>query len=251
MKRISLIIIVPAIAIVCAVVFHLKKPEKVLNVTVGVDNYPPFTFYNEKTGKYTGFDIELLEYIARTQNLKLKFVEVPFHSVIKDITTRKIDMADTMTILPEREKKLDFSWPTKEMGLGIALSSSCKSVKRLENLKGFEVASYPGTGESLCNELLTQKKIRSIKIYDSIDHMYKDLAEGKIKAVINDNITNRNYEKIFPGKIKCLKQCYHYEYTGFPVRKGNNQLRTRINKGIKKAISSGKYLRLLRKYFND
>jgi ABC-type amino acid transport substrate-binding protein len=251
MKRISLIIIVLALLAICALFVRSIAPLSVMEVKIGIDNYPPFTFIDKKSGKDSGFDIELLEFIAKDQNLKLKFVKTPFKTLINDIASKKVDMADSMTILPEREKKLDFSWPIMEMGLSLAFNPSCKQVKGLEDLKELTVASYPGTGEILCKKLLAENKIGKIKIYDYTNDLYKALAEGKVQAVINDNMINKYYAKIFPGKIICLDKSYKFEYLGFPVRTGNNKLRTRLNNGIQEAISSGKYLMLLRKYFND
>jgi polar amino acid transport system substrate-binding protein len=251
MKRISLIIIALALLALCILIIRALAPQSVIEVKVGVDDYPPFTYIDKKTGKYTGFDIDMLKFIAKDQNLKLTFVKTPFSRLISNIATKKLDMSDSITILTEREKKLDFSWPIMEMGLSLAYNSSCKKIKGLDDLKNLTVATYPGTGQDLCEQLLAQKKIKEMKIYNETSDLYQALAENKVQAVINDNIINKYYAKIYPGKIICLSKLYEFEYLGFPVRTGNNELRTRLNNGIQEAISSGEYLILLRKYFHD
>ncbi len=44
-------------------------------LTVGSDiAYPPFEYTDEKTGEYTGFDIDLMKEIAKRMGLEAKFV---------------------------------------------------------------------------------------------------------------------------------------------------------------------------------
>ena len=51
---------------------HLVNPGY---LTVGSDiAYPPFEYTDEKTGKYVGFDIDLMTEIAKRMGLKVKFI---------------------------------------------------------------------------------------------------------------------------------------------------------------------------------
>src|SRR4051794_3633294 len=80
-------------------------------LTVGSDiPYPPFE--QGKPPDYTGFDVDLMDAIAKKLNLQPKWVDTAFGTIFSDEQAGKFDIvASSTTITPAREKKVAFSDP--------------------------------------------------------------------------------------------------------------------------------------------
>lgn len=77
-----------------------QKAESVLDkiktsgkVVVGTSaDYAPYEFVDD-AGKITGFDVELMEEIAKRMGVELVWTDMPFDSLIAAVQEGKIDMS--------------------------------------------------------------------------------------------------------------------------------------------------------------
>ncbi len=85
-----------------------NKPEPVI---VGLaPEYPPFEF--QQHGKIVGFDVDLLQAIAKECGMHIQIQDMAFSNLIPALQTGKISMAISgFSITPERQKNIDFSTP--------------------------------------------------------------------------------------------------------------------------------------------
>ncbi|OGV49094.1 MAG: hypothetical protein A2017_11860 [Lentisphaerae bacterium GWF2_44_16] len=253
MKTKLLILIILLLGIGGTVLYIRSVYSNVLlqNITVGVYCYPPFAMKDPKTGRYTGFDIELLEAVAKYKKINLIYKDLTFSDIFTEIPAGKIDMATTITILLEREKHFRFSWPCMETGLALAVRGDDVSITEIENLKGKTLGTFPGTGETYSRELEKKGKVKKIFVYEDSAELYEALVNGSVDAVIGDYAVNCYYGRKLQSKIKCFSKLYQYSYLGFPLGKSNEVLMLNLNDGIKNIISSGEYIQLHRKYFKN
>ena len=85
-------------------------------------SYAPFEFMDENTKQLTGFDIELIDAIAKAQGYSIEITTMPFDGLIPALFTNTIDVAlSAITITPERQKRVAFSDPYYESGLSILI----------------------------------------------------------------------------------------------------------------------------------
>lgn len=77
--------------------------------------YAPMEFEaedGEGVGGYTGFDVELMQAIAKSANLDLSIIDVDFDGIIGNLAAGKCDVvASSVTITEERKQGADFSDP--------------------------------------------------------------------------------------------------------------------------------------------
>ncbi|HTO08129.1 MAG TPA: transporter substrate-binding domain-containing protein [Myxococcota bacterium] len=86
----------------------LKAGE--LRVGTSADS-PPMTVH-DKNGKLMGLEIDLMEALGATMNVKVRFVEMPFAELIPALERSDIDLAVAgMTITPERNARVAFAGP--------------------------------------------------------------------------------------------------------------------------------------------
>ena len=86
---------------------------------VGTDaTFPPMEFV--ENGKRTGFDIELVEAIAKTMGKQVEWVDIDFKGLIPGLISKRFDMAvSAIYITDERKKVHDFSVPYFSSDIGV------------------------------------------------------------------------------------------------------------------------------------
>lgn len=220
-------------------------------VNVAVYLYPPFSMKDD-AGNYHGFDIDILKAIAENQQFSIVFQECNPNEIFSAIQQGQYDTSTSVTITPEREERLSFSWPIDEIGLGIVVNEHDHSTKGVSDLSGKVIGTFFGTGENLCQKLKSEGKIKDFHVSNNnVGQVYQNLAKGEIDAIINDLPANYFYQRQLNGKIRCLDQRLTYDYSGFPLRKGNDDLRIALNNGLKKIMNSGLYSKFYYKYVKN
>ncbi len=104
---------------------------------VAVIDHSPFIM--ESNGKYSGFEIELWEAIAKESGLNFEYKKHNFFKeLIPLVVDKKADVALAgITINEEREKTIDFSHHTFDSGLRILLSKNRKNIDFAATIRTF------------------------------------------------------------------------------------------------------------------
>lgn len=85
-----------------------EAPDKKSLIVLTAADYQPYTFM--KNGKLTGFDIELMQDIAKRLNKTVEFRDVAFDDLFKILEKNEADAAvAAITPTAQRQKTLDFS----------------------------------------------------------------------------------------------------------------------------------------------
>ncbi|MBL0373988.1 transporter substrate-binding domain-containing protein [Rhizobium sp. KVB221] len=100
-------------------------------LVVGTKEAPPFAM-KDSDGEWTGISIELWRRIAERLHLKFRFEQEPdVQSLIAATARGRYDLSiAAITITAERERKVDFTQPFYNTGLGIAVSNNSISLWR-------------------------------------------------------------------------------------------------------------------------
>ena len=94
------------------------KPGNKLIVGVLVD--PPYII-KDKSGEWTGLNVEIWKNVAKTLNLNYEFREMDFDELIGALHDKKIDISiESFFIMSEREKLIDFSHPLGNTRVALA-----------------------------------------------------------------------------------------------------------------------------------
>jgi polar amino acid transport system substrate-binding protein len=131
-------------------------------LTVGSDiPFPPFEF--GKAPAYDGFDIDMVNEIAKRLELETKYKDTSFDTIFTDVAQGKFDIvASASTITPEREQTVNFSdsYYEAEQALLVPVGSDIATV---EDLDGKTVGAQDGTtGEAYANDETNAKSVRGL-----------------------------------------------------------------------------------------
>jgi polar amino acid transport system substrate-binding protein len=211
--------------------------------------YAPFQF--NEGGKIVGFDMDMMDLVAKKLGVTQTVVDTPFEGIKsgQDLNTGKCDVAAAgMTIKPERAKVIDFSVPyfNATQALLIRKGSGYSS---LESFKGKKLGVQSGTTGK---DYVVSKKIAGLTPteFEDLATLQQALATNQIDGAVNDLPVWTDYIKKNPGKFAIGAEFDTGEEYGFGVKKGGNpELLKTVNEIITASKADGTYDTIYEKWF--
>jgi len=211
-------------------------------------SWPPFEYINEKTKQLEGFDIDLMNEVAKKAGLKLDYRNVDFEALLEGVANCTYDAAiSSITITNERKQTIAFSEPYIIAGQVVVVSDDNSDIKGKDNLGGKLVGAQTGTTGAAEVEKIPNA---TLKTYDQIDVAYQDLLDKKLDAVVSDNPVALAYVGKNPGQLKMVGTIFTSEYYGIAVCKNNPELLAKINSGLKACLDDGLIEKLITKWLS-
>ena len=250
-KMRSCMIILSLMLSLCLVAGCGSPAEKGNEIKVGTNaEFPPFEKL-EGSGEITGFDAEILAAVAEAENLSLDFQHVGWDTMLNGVANGQIDAGiSAITITEDRQKIYDFTDPYFE-AKQVILVPNKSQVQTLKDLKGKKI----GVQSSTTGEKVVQESFGTtypgLKRYDVISSAVDDLRLGRVDAVVVDEAVNAEYiKKLGADQFKMVTDpAMPAESYGMIVKKGDQELLTRLNSGLKKIKQNGTYDQIYAKYF--
>jgi polar amino acid transport system substrate-binding protein len=152
-------------------------------LTVGSDiPFPPFEF--GKAPDFEGFDIDLVNEIAKDLELDVVIKDTSFDTIFTDVAQGKFDMvASASTITPEREQQVDFSDPYYEAEQALLVPEG-SDITSVEDLAGLTIGAQDGTtGEAYAND---ETDAGSVRGFPNGPAAIAALQNGQVEATIID-----------------------------------------------------------------
>ena len=228
---------------------------QMMEYTIGTDaSYAPFEFQNDK-GEIAGFGVEVMTAVAAKGGFKVKFINTPWEGIFASLNQGDRDiLSSSITITDERKQSMDFSEPYFEARQLIAVAKGVTGVKSFQDLKDKKISVQTGTtGDEVVQKLLG-KTSPNIKRFESMPLALKELEGGGVDAAVGDNGVVVNYVKNNPQHgmtaVEDLKS-FQPEFYGFAVKKGNQDVLTKINTGLAAIKADGTYDQIYNKYFGQ
>ncbi|MCZ4607240.1 transporter substrate-binding domain-containing protein [Streptomyces sp. Lzd4kr] len=204
--------------------------------------YPPFQ--SEIDGKVQGFDVSLIDLVAKNLGVKQEILDTPFENFKTGafLNSGECDLAAAgMTITDERKKNVDFSDPYFEATQAVLVDKK-SGISSFADLKGKKVgAQAQTTGEDYAKS----KGLDPVS-FESSDAVLNGLRTGQVEAVVIDYPVVQGWlkDKANAAAFEVAEQVNTGEQYGVTVKKGNDKLREAINKAIKDAKADGTYKKL-------
>lgn len=223
------------------------KSTGVLKAGVKYD-FKPFGFVNEKNN-VVGFDIDLLDYIAKDLGVKVKFQQVTSQTRIPMVSGGQIDIAAaSMTHKVERDDTIDFTISYFFDGQSMLVRESCKA-QNAEDFKGKKVGVIQGatSGENF-KKIVPDAKIISFQEYPQA---VMALRKSKIDAITTDLVWCSTQAKDSNGALKVIGGTLSIEPYGMGIAENESNFRDAVNFAIQKAVKDGTYSKLYKKWFGE
>lgn len=218
--------------------------------------FPPFEYFVGEEIK--GVDVDIANAIAAELGVTLKVESVDFDTIVGAVKTGKCDFgAAGMSVTAERMESVDFSNKYVKTQQYMVVADTDNAKPDFESLAGVKVGVQLGTTGDIwvsdeCksaaeleaeNDGILYNKKTEVVPYKNALNAALDLKNGKVGAVVIDELTAQNIVKANAG-LKCYPLVYadgtttEEEYA-IAVAKGNEALLTVINGVLDKLMADG------------
>jgi ABC-type amino acid transport substrate-binding protein len=206
--------------------------------------YKPFEF--GRAPDYEGFDIDIVNDVAKRIDLEVEIVKTPFDPIFRNLAQGRFDMvASSTTITPERERTVDFSIPYFPADQSLAVKKG-SDIRTVDDVDGEVVGAQLGTtGADYAKD---ETKAESVRTYDLIDDAYKALQAGQVAAVITDFPVSKYAEREKP-ELQVVETIPTGEQYGLGFAKESDALREAVNDALNEMKGDGTYTKIYRKWF--
>ncbi|KMS91739.1 transporter substrate-binding domain-containing protein [Streptomyces flaveolus] len=206
--------------------------------------YPPFQ--SEVNGKVQGFDVSLIDLVAKDLGVKQQILDTPFENFKTGafLNSGECDLAAAgMTITAERKKNVDFSDPYFEATQAVLVDKN-SGINSLADVKA--KGKKLGAQAQTTGEDYVKSKGYDPISFESSDAVLNGLRTGQVQAVVIDFPVVQGWlkDKANADKFKVVDNLKTGEQYGFTVKKGNKPLLDAINKAIRTAKADGTYKKI-------
>ena len=148
---------------------------------------PPFEYVSK--GAKLGFEVDLMNEIARRLGLAPVFVNTQWETILRETEEGRYDcIVGGITVTPNRERILAWSSPYMTTTLSLVVNrAKTPAIRSIADLKNASVGVQAATTDyDAAIVMQKQGEIRSVKVYpfDRIEEAMADLEAGKITAVM-------------------------------------------------------------------
>ena len=210
--------------------------------------YAPFEF--TEGGKIVGFDIDIVDEIAKDLGVKQEIIDTPFEGIQtgEDLSTDKCDIvAAGITITDVRKTVIDFTEPYFDATQALLVPAD-SSITSLADLAGKKI----GVQAATTGEIYATDKAKDSELvqFEDLALLQTAVQTGQVDAAINDNGVLFDFAK----KNKDVKVAAEFdtgEQYGLGVKKANSTLLEAANKTLTRIKSDGTYDAIYTKWFGS
>lgn len=206
--------------------------------------YPPFQF--ERDGRTVGFDVALIDLVAKDLGVEQTIVDTPFENFKTGafLNSGRCDLAAAgITITAERRRNVDFSAPYFEAAQAV-LATKKSGITSLDDVKsgGRKLgAQAQTTGE----EYIRDKGFDPVS-FESSDAVLNGLRTGQVDAVVIDYPVVQSWlkDRANAARFRLAEHLATGEQYGIMIKKGNTKLGEAIDKALLRARADGTYKKI-------
>lgn len=210
--------------------------------------YAPFTFHDE-TGKLTGYDVEVIEEIAKRLGVEPDFYETQWDAMFAGLDAKRFDViANQVGINEERLEKYDFSEPYTRSNAVLLIHEDNNEINSFEDING-KVAAQTLTSNY---GKLAESYGAKIEKIDGFNQAIDLVISKRVDGTFNDKISALDFLQQRPdAPIKMIDEAKDGSENAFVFRKGNEELVEEFNKILNEMREDGTLKQISEKWFGE
>lgn len=208
----------------------IKKDGKIV---IGVkDDQPGLGYKDPTTNQYSGFDIQIAEWMAASLGVdksNIEFKPVASSNRETALANGQVDLyVGTYSITDKRKALVGFAGPYFVTGQGLLVAKSNDTIKSKDDLKGKTVCS--ATGSTPIQNIKQNFPDTKTKEFDVYSKCVDELKNGGVDAVTTDEAILLGYASQDPDNLKVVGTPFTTENYGIGLKKGDTALKDYLNK---------------------
>ena len=223
----------------------------ITTLTVGFDkSYPPYGFMDQKTGEYTGFDLELAKEVCKRNNWELALEPIDWDAKDSLLNSGEITCIWNGFTLEGREDDYTFSDPYMLNGQVVVVKKD-SGIKSLADLKGKVVITQ--TDSAALDLLQGDKKdvadpVKKLETIGDYTTAFMQLESGAVDAVACDLSIAQYQLSAKPDAYTQLDETLSTEHYAVGFKKGSDALAKKVTETLKAMDKDGFVKKLCEKY---
>jgi polar amino acid transport system substrate-binding protein len=213
-------------------------------------SYPPFEMTDEQ-GKPAGVSVDLARALGQHLQRDIVIENIPFQGLLPALQTGKIDLViSSLTATPERAQSIDFSDPYVSTGLALLVGakSPIKSAADLRTGQPTIAVKKGTTGYLYATQQLPQAKLL---LLEKENACILEVAQGKADAFLYDQLSVWKAAREYPDTTRPLLSPFQKESWAIGLRKGDAELRGKVNEFLAKYRREGGFEKLGDRWLNE
>ena len=222
------------------------------NFVVGFDaEYPPYGFMSAD-GSYTGFDLECAKEVCRRTGMNYVAQPIDWDSKDLELNSGNIDCIWNGFTMTGREKDYTFSIPYVDNSIVVCVNAN-SDIKTLSDLSGKNVAVQAGSSGLIALEEDENKDLvgsfAQLEQTENYNTCFMNLESGFIDAVVVD-LSVAKYQISNNNKFSILDEEIKKEQYAIGFRKGDNELKDKVENAIIDMYKDGTYMNIAKRYID-
>ena len=230
------------------------QKEESKKIVVGLDDsFPPMGFKDEKN-EIVGFDIDLAKEVAKRLGREVEFKAIDWNSKEAELKSGRVDILwNGLDITDKRKENMLFSEPYMDnRQIGFVAKNGKVTVAGEADLAGKTIGTQSGgtTEEYFENKPELKASMKEVKYYPDYINAFMDLENGRLDAVVGDEIIGRYYISKHPDEIQAIDTVIGtVSQFGIAFRKDDQKLRDEVQKVFDEMKADGTVAKISEKWF--
>lgn len=230
------------------------QKEESKKIVVGLDDsFPPMGFKDEKN-EIVGFDIDLAKEVAKRLGREVEFKAIDWNSKEAELKSGRVDILwNGLDITDKRKENMLFSEPYMDNRQIVFVAKNGKvAVAGEADLAGKTIGTQSGgtTEEYFENKPELKASMKEVKYYPDYINAFMDLENGRLDAVVGDEIIGRYYISKHPDEIQAIDTVIGtVSQFGIAFRKDDQKLRDEVQKVFDEMKADGTVTKISEKWF--
>ena len=221
-------------------------------IIVGLDdNFPPMGFKDENN-EITGFDVDLAKEASKRLGREVEFKAIDWSSKEAELKSGRVNVLwNGLDITEKRKENMLFSDPYMDNRQILFVKKGRTDITDEKSLAGKVVGTQSAsTAEEYMDKTeFFKKDVKEVKKYSDFVTAFMDLENGRVDAVVGDEIVGRYYMSKHPDTIDAVDVAVGpVSEFGIAFAKDNTALRDDVQKVLNEMKADGTIAKIMARY---
>ena len=216
--------------------------EKGNSIVVGTKFDQPGLGLRNPDGSMSGFDVDVAKFVAKELGYtedQIEWKESPSGQRENLIANDQVSyIVATYSITDARKEKVDFAGPYLITGQSLLVRADTTDITGAESLANNKKLCSV-SGSTPAQNIKDKYPGVQLQQYDTYSACVEALKNGAIDAVTTDEVILAGYAAQSPGVFKVVGKPFSEEKYGIGLKKGDTDMRTKINDALAKMEKDG------------